>query len=68
MCRTAGARLRRALKWILLGNGEPVELVENKSDVVTGTRVGEQTSSREFWTYCSLLSPDGRLMKAWMRF
>lgn len=31
--------------------------LENKGDVVTGPRVGEQTSSGEFWTYCSL---DGR--------
>lgn len=45
------------MKWILLGNGEPVELVENRGEVVTGTRVGEQTSGREFWTYRSL---DGR--------
>lgn len=45
------------MKWILLWNGEPVELVENKGDVVTGPRVGEQTSSREFWTCRSL---DGR--------
>lgn len=34
-----------------------MELVEYKGDVVTGTRVGEQTSGREFRTYCSL---DGR--------
>ena len=40
----------------LLWGREPVEVLEDRGNVVTGAGVGEQTSSRVFLTYFSISS------------